>query len=691
MDYKNINVCSETYKKLSDAEKLKVVKEKMNMLFNEDGKHLISLYHKDNKVTVVSSKKGIYKDLRLREKSLEKKVSQEIIDSLNKEIFNGNKDNNVIDTFTADNSSKVTVKVKFTDSKNVTSIENKIKELKSELNTLWRTGSKEEGKGLIGVSIKGQSKYFPYATCVLISKKKKELDTLKKGIVSVKTEEEVIKIQDEKTNIEIVSDDLKQDVTSDINKDVKENKEEKKISESNGFVFIELPISSDNVKNDEINKETNLPSLVVATECTSEVKDILPESKYHEEVIVPNDNDKEETEEEFKNFWEKMFKSVENNHDNLEHEETNVHDQIKNSENKKEELEQNVKSNSKKQNKGKKKSKKGILGGLFAVPFVATLANKWRNKKAEEDEKYDAINGQYDIIDETNELSETKSSSRWDKYFNALFYATLKDEKNDLVISQENNIIENKKEENKKDKKKRKGIFGWLLAVPFIALLVSKWKNRKVKNVTLLDNATKKRKKIATAVCAFILAGATLFTAFIGKNSKKDKTSDTGETFNPSYVTTPDDDLVSGKEDITIEEVKPEDNPIISDTPVIEEPVTPVLPEENINYTLNDVVTINDESRIYTNSYDATYGTNSYIAYFDGSNERDIRGVVYELNGNVYTIYDETPNASELIADLESKGAIQTAVLVTRSDLLYTNQYEGYYCVDSVKVKSRVR
>ena len=57
----------------------------------------------------------------------------------------------------------------------------------------------------------------------------------------------------------------------------------------------------------------------------------------------------------------------------------------------------------------------------------------------------------------------------------------------------------------------------------------------------------------------------------------------------------------------------------------------------------------------------------------------------------LYTIYKYDIKANEKIDELVAKGAKQTAVLVVRSDLIYTNDYEGYYNVDSVKKLTRNR
>ena len=122
---------------------------------------------------------------------------------------------------------------------------------------------------------------------------------------------------------------------------------------------------------------------------------------------------------------------------------------------------------------------------------------------------------------------------------------------------------------------------------------------------------------------------------------------------------------------------------IIIDEPVIEEPTEVVT--ENKEYNLGESVNIKDNSYIYTNSYDATDSTNKCTPYYNGSYDREVMGVTYELDGNLYTIYRDDMNASEKVNELISKGAKQTAVLVVRSDLVNTGDYEGYYNIDSIK------
>ena len=143
------------------------------------------------------------------------------------------------------------------------------------------------------------------------------------------------------------------------------------------------------------------------------------------------------------------------------------------------------------------------------------------------------------------------------------------------------------------------------------------------------------------------------------------------------------DDIVKPTSVVETTEPSTKKDDIIIDEPVIEEPTEVVT--ENKEYNLGESVNIKDNSYIYTNSYDATDSTNKCTPYYNGSYDREVMGVTYELDGNLYTIYRDDMNASEKVNELISKGAKQTAVLVVRSDLVNTGDYEGYYNIDSIK------
>lgn len=240
--------------------------------------------------------------------------------------------------------------------------------------------------------------------------------------------------------------------------------------------------------------------------------------------------------------------------------------------------------------------------------------------------------------------------------------------------------------DNKDNKKKKTGfgkkILGFLAGTAVIGgickgakWVCNKFKNgfNKVKKETKEVSEILRKNKVKTAICAWIVAAAAVVCSFLPKSqSKKHKP----------------DDIVKPTSVVETTEPSTKEDDIIIDEPIIEEPTEVVT--ENKEYNLGESVNIKDNSYIYTNSYDATDSTNKCTPYYNGSYDREVMGVTYELDGNLYTIYRDDMNASEKVNELISKGAKQTAVLVVRSDLVNTGDYEGYYNVDSIKrVKTR--
>lgn len=253
---------------------------------------------------------------------------------------------------------------------------------------------------------------------------------------------------------------------------------------------------------------------------------------------------------------------------------------------------------------------------------------------------------------------------------------------NDITSVKSNNeckelmVIDNK--DNKKEKKGfGKKILGFLAGTAIIGGICkgAKWVGNKFKNgFNKVKNETKevseilRKNKVKTAICAWIVAAAAVVCSFLPKSqSKKHKP----------------DDIVKPTSVVETIEPSTKKDDIIIDEPVIEEPTEVVT--ENKEYNLGESVNIKDNSYIYTNSYDATDSTNKCTPYYNGSYDREVMGVTYELDGNLYTIYRDDMNASEKVNELISKGAKQTAVLVVRSDLVNTGDYEGYYNIDSIK------
>lgn len=242
-------------------------------------------------------------------------------------------------------------------------------------------------------------------------------------------------------------------------------------------------------------------------------------------------------------------------------------------------------------------------------------------------------------------------------------------------------VIDNK--DNKKEKKGfGKKILGFLAGTAIIGGICkgAKWVGNKFKNgFNKVKNEIKevseilRKNKVKTAICAWIVAATAVVCSFLPKSqSKKHKP----------------DDIVKPTSVVETTEPSTKKDDIIIDEPIIEEPTEVVT--ENKEYNLGESVNIKDNSYIYTNSYDATDSTNKCTPYYNGSYDREVMGVTYELDGNLYTIYRDDMNASEKVNELISKGAKQTAVLVVRSDLVNTGDYEGYYNIDSIKrVKTR--
>ena len=239
-----------------------------------------------------------------------------------------------------------------------------------------------------------------------------------------------------------------------------------------------------------------------------------------------------------------------------------------------------------------------------------------------------------------------------------------------------------------KPQKKFNKFFGKIAAIPFIYGIVKGIKKfgkkigNKCKNVwnitkNKVNNISEmlRKNKVKTAICALIVAATTVVCSFLPRsNSKK---HDTSSVVTPTSVSETTNDE---KETIIEEFTKPTE---VEDK-VVENEVSQDITDTK-EYELGENVTLSDNSYIYTNSYDATSETNSYVPYYDNSYDREVVGVTYELDGQLYTIYKYDNDAINKVNELINKGAKQTAVLVVRSDLINTGDYEGYYNVDSVK------
>lgn len=250
-------------------------------------------------------------------------------------------------------------------------------------------------------------------------------------------------------------------------------------------------------------------------------------------------------------------------------------------------------------------------------------------------------------------------------------------------------VVENNEEKTTKNSFGKK-ILGFLTGTAVVGGICNFGKKigSKVKNkVSKAYTATKKKvndiseilrkNDYKTAVCTGIVTIAIAISSFlpriIGKRVKP------ADTTKPSSVV-----------EVTEPTIKDNDN-IIIDNPVVEEPTTSTEEVTKYDeYDLGEKVNIADNSYVYTNSYDATDKINEYTPYYDNSYDREVMGVTYEFDGNLYTIYKDDANANDKINELVCRGAKQTAVLVVRNDLVNTGDYEGYYNIDSVtRVKTK--
>lgn len=220
-------------------------------------------------------------------------------------------------------------------------------------------------------------------------------------------------------------------------------------------------------------------------------------------------------------------------------------------------------------------------------------------------------------------------------------------------INEQDNIVDSNNEE-----KESKGLLSLLMGLP----LISKIKNKESKKDDLWTKKyNKKKKRIATAICAGII----FITGLIGlKSCNNNKNNDNiiNNTITDIDDSKRNEPVLDNAEDTTI---------------------------DTNNISLNDIIYIDNNAPIYTNSYDASYNTNGYNALYDGSYDRIIEAVAYELNGNIYTIYRNEDNSYDKVDKLVKNGATLTSVLVTRVDLANNITHEGYYNVSNVKVRMR--
>jgi len=564
MEYENINVNSENYKLLSNEDKLKVLRAKINTLIEEGKKekHPYTFSYNGVKYNVSKEKSGIFKDLIAREKKLKKLTEGYAKYTL--------KDNNI------KRSPLVDVRFDSDIYKNMT-IEEKIAVVEAKYNFISNLKT-----------FKGK----PFDSTKKCNELKEMLNELK----------EQKQVKDKYMNIEINSDEYNK----------LDTREKIKVVETKLFDLTVKPINE--IRNDK--------------------KIYTVSYNYNDKIlIIPCSKITSAT---------KLIKLLKELEKKLIEEE---------------------------------KNKKTLKNRLLAIPIVAKIINKRKDKKNKGDKKT---------------LKEKIMSSK--------------------LISKIK-----KKKEDKKNKKSKKTLKSRFLAIPIIAKIINKRKDKKNKgdkktlkerynNSTFGKAMKKKKNRVITALCAYALIIAS-FTSCFGFKSSKNINNNKANVQKPTTSQVNNEIETEKTEDIIIEEPT---NTTTKDENNLEKPSNNnnnacynnntnnkdnSIIEESISndYSLGDTVTIEENARIYTNSYDATYNTNSYNPYYNGGYERTIEAVVYELNGYVYTIFNFDTEANTKIEELEKKGAKLTAVLVNRNDISYTNNYEGFYDIDSVKVRTKTR
>lgn len=291
---------------------------------------------------------------------------------------------------------------------------------------------------------------------------------------------------------------------------------------------------------------------------------------------------------------------------------------------------------------------------------------------------YDTVKGKLEEIDEIANRDFIKEYERKerDKFENEQM------ESIDAVFAKRkplNNEV--KEKQTKKDKKKKKK--GFFIGA-FVGSLIGKIKNKFKRTKNPIKERQNHKRNLKVKVAAFLLAGATLIGAFLPNFKKKDKKVNVDNR--PSYSTVENAEVNNNNNEVNIHTENTDDKVIIE----TDKEETPS--EENIDSNIFDYnVTLNNDAKIYRSSYDAASENNSLRPYYNGEYDRQVQGAVYNLNGKIYTIYTSDAEASNKAKDLLEQGATLEALLVTRTDLVYTGDYEGYYNIDDVKTKTRVR
>lgn len=264
--------------------------------------------------------------------------------------------------------------------------------------------------------------------------------------------------------------------------------------------------------------------------------------------------------------------------------------------------------------------------------------------------------------------------------------STNKEKKENNLFAKIKKIFQNNKHKNSAEKNGKK-------------------KNRKENIFAMVKNKMQKR-HVKTAIGATILAAITLFGASLSNDSSK-KGNKGNNDFKSSTVQENDDtkrtvtestqkdvifdDTIINKVEGVINDFLPQEEDDNKSDNIDVSETNDETNDENSVYELGNIINIDDSANVYNNSYDATSEVNSFSPLISGEEERIVVGVVYELNGNVYTVYSYDDDANEKIDWLCNNGAVQTAVLVTSSIDETSYDYEGYYNAKDVNLLTRTR
>lgn len=277
--------------------------------------------------------------------------------------------------------------------------------------------------------------------------------------------------------------------------------------------------------------------------------------------------------------------------------------------------------------------------------------------------------------------------------------------------------------------KHKKGILPWVLSLPIAKKIIDR-KNRKEyktrkKRLSLkekinnrIDNiknyfVNNKRKIISTLGGIGLTAGILVILFGTKSCSSKNKGANIDNNFisapvDPIDVDNSVDDNVIEIERHTctpaseIEDEKVSSNKVTLTTPIgeskgtkqdnivkdneysysFEENATISSSSSYYNYNFDDTITINSDAGIYYRYSDAINNTNELTPLFDGSYERSIDAIVFDLDGETEIVYRTEANAYEKVQELLDKGATEEAILATRSDLRGNGQYEGWRDID---------